>query len=482
MQFRKNVLKKAFLPLACSLLFLFLCLYRLPESYAVNGDMARDSLQSLRILKVKDITFIGPPLSIGQLGTRVTYFSSAIYYIGALGFALSSFSVLGPVVLIALINASALFPLYEIVKKKSPDNFLQLLGLLAYTTSPIVVLYSRLFWNPSPLIGLGVWGMYFLGRSSVLFGIVAALAVYFHYFGAALFMFGMLWYVLRKELYNSLKLLSTWLLLLSPFILFEIRNKFYLTTSFLVNARAGETSIVSTWQEHLKFFLELPVHLLGLLPDPFASRLLLVGPAAMWIGLGFWLLLSYKNRKNHYVYFLAAVALLTSLASYSYIRIQYFFIAIGALGQLSGFVSSQIKKGILIALILLQSVNTTYAITRPVHVSRNEAFLTIAQLEEVSEHISQTHQSGKSVNITENIRGDARAQYIRFFLERDGLPDLRNELDYQHLDELYVLTPSIQKTYKENRWEFTAGGATQLVSIHEVGQWQVLKFQKPLNQ
>ena len=156
MYFRKTSLKTYLLPSLACLLFLFLCLYRLPDTYAVNGDMARDSLQSLRILKSKDITFIGPPLSIGQLGTRVTYFSSAIYYIGALGLALSGLSVLGPVVLIALLNASAVFPLHQLIKRKTTDRFLHLLGLLAYITSPIVVMYSRLFWNPSPLIGLGL--------------------------------------------------------------------------------------------------------------------------------------------------------------------------------------------------------------------------------------------------------------------------------------------------------------------------------------
>lgn len=480
MQFWKGVLRNAFLPLTCTFLFLFLCLYRLPETYAVNGDMARDSLQSLRILREKEITFIGPPLSVGQLGTRVTYFSSAIYYIGALGLAVSGLSVLGPVVLILLMNASALFPLHQILKKKSSDGFVQMLGILAYATSPIVVMYSRLFWNPSPLIGLGVWGMFFLGRSAVLFGAVAALAVYFHYFGVLFFVFGMVYYLLKKERSNCLKLLSTWLLLLSPFIVFEIRNKFYLTSSFILNASSGGTSVLSTWQEHIRFFLELPLHLFGLLPDPFALRLLLVGPAAMWIGLGIWFVMVGKNWRNPNFYFVSLVALLTSMASTSYIRIQYFFIAIGAFWTLHGTGSSRAKKGLLVALILLQSVNTTYAISRPVHVARDEPFLTISQLEDVADYLIETHQTGKSINITENIRDDARAQYIRFFLEKNQLPDLRNELDYQHLDELYVLTPSIQKTYRENRWEFTAGCATQLVSVHTIGEWQVLKFQKPV--
>ena len=475
----RKVLLKQPLPILCYLLFLFLCLYRLPSTYAVNGDMARDSLQSLRILRSKEITFIGPPLSVGQLGTHVTYFSSAIYYLGALGLATSGFSVLAPIIMIAIINASAIFPLFQIMKSKSNDTFVQFLGLLIYVTNPIVVLYSRLFWNPSPLIGLGVWGTYFLGRSAILFAVIAAVSVYFHYFGVVFFIFGLVFYLKKKDYRNSLVMLSTWILVLSPFLLFEIKNKFYLTLSFIANATQGKSTLVSTWQEHTRFFLEMPIHVLGLMQDPFALRILTTGTAAMWIGLALWIFVGMNNRKNVAFYFIIVVAMLTALASTSYIRIQYFFVALGCISLLKGYGLVRVKKGFLVAIILLQSLNTVYAVTRPVHVAKNEAFLTISQLEDVSGYIIKTHKIGKSFNITENIRGDARAQYLRFFLEKNRLQDLKSELEYQHLDELYVLTPSLQKTFNENRWEFTAGGASELVDVYEIAQWKVLKFQKP---
>lgn len=479
MRFLRQIELRNIFPSICFLLFLFLCFYRLSETYAVNGDMARDSLQSLRILQSKDITFIGPPVSVGQLGTHITYFSSLIYYIGALGLAISGYSVLGPVVLIALINATAVFPLFQILRDRSRDQFMQFLGLLAYTTNPIIVVYSRLFWNPSPLIGLGIWGVYFLERSAFLFGIVAGVAVYFHYFGIALFIFGMVSYIQKKDRKSFLILLSTWICVMSPFILFEIRNKFYLTLSFVANITQGNGFIVSTWSEHVRFFLEMPVHILGLLPDPFAMRFLVIENAAMWIGLAVWIFVTVKNKRNSMFAYSVAVAALTACASASYIRIQYFFVALGSLWLLRGFGSAQTKKSFLVAIILLQSLNTSYALTSPVHVAKGEAFLTLSQLEEVSNYIKKTHESGKAVNITENIRGDARAQYIRFFLEKNELKDLKNELEYQNLDELYVLTPSREKTYRENRWEFTVGGATELVDEYEIAQWKVLKFQKP---
>ena len=172
-------------------------------------------------------------------------------------------------------------------------------------------------------------------------------------------------------------------------------------------------------------------------------------------------------------------ALTTSFASQSYIRIQYVFITFGAIWMFNVFVSKHLQKAFLIALILLQTMNTAYAISAPVHVAQGEPFPTISQLEEVSKYIAKSHQEGKSVNITENIRGDARAIYLRYFLEKNKVPDLRSELDYQHVDELYVLTPSLEKTKQENRWEFTASGNTDIAASHKVGQWYVLKFVRP---
>ncbi len=467
------------LPLSIFLLFLILCIYRLPETYAVNGDMARDSLQSLRILKSRDITFIGPPLSIGQLGTHVTYFSSAIYYIGALGLAISGLSLLGPVILIALFNASAVFPLYQLIKQKTTDPFLHLLGLLVYVTNPIAVLYSRLFWNPSPLIGLGIWGLYFLGRSPIAFGIIAALAVYFHYFGVLLLIYGVIQYLSKKQHKECLRAVLSAALCISPFLLFEIRNKFYLTSSFLFNITHSSSFSPNFWHEKAIFFLEMPFHLLGLLHDPFSLRLLSIGGVAMWAGMSIWIFVGIKNKKRPEFWYVVAAAITTALASQTYIRIQYFFIAFGAVWTLHGIQQKRFQKAFLVAIILLQSLNTAHALSSPVHVAQGEAFPTISQLEEVSRYIAAERQNGKSVNITENIRGDARAIYVRYFLEKNNLPDLSSELDYQHVDELFVLTPSLEKTVTENRWEFTASGNTHLESSEGIGQWYILKFVKP---
>ena len=76
---------------------LFFYTFNLRYTYFFSGDMARDTLASLRILNSKEITAIGPPLSFGQYGTREIYFSSLTYYAGALSLSFFNKDVLGPI-------------------------------------------------------------------------------------------------------------------------------------------------------------------------------------------------------------------------------------------------------------------------------------------------------------------------------------------------------------------------------------------------
>ena len=116
--------------------------------------------------------------------------------------------------------------------------------------------------------------------------------------------------------------------------------------------------------------------------------------------------------------------------------------------------------------------------TRPVHVAKTKHFCPQFQLEDVSGYIIKTHKIGKKFQYYRKYSRRCSSN-IYVFLEKIDFRDLKSELEYQHLDELYVLTPSLQKTFNENRWEFTAGGASELVDVYEIAQWKVLKFQNP---
>src|SRR5690606_15928936 len=108
----ENFFKRFWIPLVAILVFIILCIYNLENQYPFNGDSARDTLESLRILQTKEITLIGPPLSLGLNSTREVYFSSVIYYVTALALFISHNSIIATVVVMAVINASGIIPLY----------------------------------------------------------------------------------------------------------------------------------------------------------------------------------------------------------------------------------------------------------------------------------------------------------------------------------------------------------------------------------
>ena len=49
---------------------------------------------------------------------------------------------------------------------------------------------------------------------------------------------------------------------------------------------------------------------------------------------------------------------------------------------------------------------------------------------------------------------------------------------YDRIDTLYVITPSLDKTYKEDRWEFVASGPKKIAWEKDFGDLKLYKFIK----
>ncbi len=471
---RKSIIRLMFVSIA---LFLFLSLINIKDQYSFNGDSARDTLQSLRILKNREITFVGPPLSLGQNGQKETYFSSAIYYIGALGLLVGGNNPIAPVILVALLNASGIIPLILILKKRNYISRDIILITFLYVTNPIVINYSRIFWNPSPLIGLSLWGAYAFTRSPVLFGIVGGIVLYFHYFGGLLFVVGAALYGKDKKCTALLKATGACVVSLVPFLYFELRNKFYLTQSFLYNVQhAPAQEFVA---EKLNILLTLPAVMLGLSNDYFGTRLIDFAQYSPILGIMLWVGFLKAQNKTWKSLFLYSAVILTVIVSKDNARLQYLFIGFG--GLLAYCIPKLNKRSahIVVFIILLQLINTVFSITHSAHIFGGRPFPTIPQLEKIHSLIVDLHKPGKRFNVTENVTGDARAAYVRFFFEKTQTPlsfDLQNEFTYENLDELYVVTPSLQKTLKEQRWELTATKNLTLKKSETVGSFILLQY------
>ncbi len=114
------------------LISLFFYLFNLRYTYFFSGDVARDTLASLRILKNKEITVIGPPLSFGQYGTREIYFGSLTYYFGALGLWLTKNDVLGPVYINIFLMIVGILSFYKLSQFYIKNKYQALLATCLY--------------------------------------------------------------------------------------------------------------------------------------------------------------------------------------------------------------------------------------------------------------------------------------------------------------------------------------------------------------
>jgi hypothetical protein len=100
----------------------------------------------------------------------------------------------------------------------------------------------------------------------------------------------------------------------------------------------------------------------------------------------------------------------------------------------------------------------------------------IIDLEKVAKLIAQDHPH-TPFNITENITGDSRMLYLRYFVYRDTKGDgLGDPTEYMGLHTLYVLTPSLDKTLEENRWEFRATSNLRLTKQWKIKEYKLLRF------
>ena len=82
-------------------------------------------------------------------------------------------------------------------------------------------------------------------------------------------------------------------------------------------------------------------------------------------------------------------------------------------------------------------------------------------------------------NITENFIGDARALYLRFFIERNNkIPKPNNEISYTNLKTLFVFAPSFEIVKQEGRWEFLATPNLKLTKRYKIDKNKYLfKFE-----
>lgn len=480
----KNLILIIILIIACVFYY-----YRLHQTFVMAGDTARDLIGAMEIWQNKEITVVGGPVNTISNNPIQVFFGSLYLYFGLLGLLIFNFDPVASVfmnIALTLVSIPFFFLLSkEILKKKS----LALLATFIYSCSPIAVALVRSYWQPNTVISLSVFVWFFflypykkfVGKY-FLAGLLSGIIFDIHYMNIIPIALYIIFLFFRKNKSCFIYAILGFLLAVSPLIAFEIKNQF-----FLIKAFVGTFGGFSTFSERtLNPFLSMDIffYIFGLGPAQYFIPALfnwtfnyriVVGSV---IGIAYIFFLFKKQKLlNLEIIGVILIGLIVGwyFEKWHILALRY-MLSIYPLFIISfvAFLSSFRTKLVLILLIpmLLLSIKI---ITHRLDPNMKEDYYPVDKIEEISNTIVSDNPMG-AYNVTENILGDAQSLSFRYFLLRDAKVKPQPVEIYDRIDTLYLITPSLDKTYKEDRWEFNASGPKKIVWEKDFGDLQLYKF------
>lgn len=212
-------------------------LWSLNDDFHFMGDQGRDALIVSRIFTQKDLVFVGPVMSVGNI------YLGPFYYYFMLPFLLLTYpSPVGPVYAVALTNIATVALLYVVGRKLVSDRA-ALLAAAFMAISVVSITNSRFSWNPNiiPCVALlMVFCSFFAWKRNPLYwvavGACFGVIIQLHYvtllsgLAAGLLLLWQLFEqrknkkMLRKIVLSALGGIGVAILLLSPLMLFDSKH------------------------------------------------------------------------------------------------------------------------------------------------------------------------------------------------------------------------------------------------------------------
>lgn len=479
-----------------TLIGLFFYAFRLGSTQVFTNDTARDTLKALQIWQNKELTLIGPPASFSLNTIREVYFGSLYLYIGILGLIAANWHPLGAVLPNTILFTLSI-PLFYLFAIQSKDKFKSTIATVLYTLSPITVAHARFFWNPNLIIPFATLFWLLITRISknnkintfysVSAGLVAGIMFNFHYITILPIIGYLLILFIGKQRLKVLLVLSGSLVTSLPILIFELKNNFYLSQSVwfnLSNIQSGlqpqKLAILHKLDQLINIFRAI----LGFKPAEidyptlFTPNLIMLVSTVLIICL-----IIILNRKqiyqfnSSYIFPLIISIVITIYFSFEKdLLIRYLFVTYPLLIWLITTIFYNPKYKFLSLLIFIPVIySSTYILYDDPKLGKS--YIALQEIEKICQKIVQDLPQAR-YNITENIRGDARAMAFRYCLNKDTKVKPQDELSYTGLSTLYVVSPSLEKIYQEHRWEFTASSPWELVKSQKIDSIYLFKFIK----
>lgn len=223
----------------------YLRLWKIRDYMTFLGDEGRDVLVVKKFILDGDVPFIGPTASVGGFFLGPLY-----YYLMAPFLWLFRLDPVGPAVMVAVFGVATIYLLFR-MGKEFYGTFAGFTAAILYALSPLVVAHSRSSWNPNVVPFFALLYIYSLYKALTtsskwwyfLVGISFGAGIQLHY----LFLFLLPVSIVTVLIYNKKNLIKEYawgvvgfLLLLIPFLGFEIKNHFLNTSTLFKFLTAGK--------------------------------------------------------------------------------------------------------------------------------------------------------------------------------------------------------------------------------------------------
>ncbi len=462
----------------------------LKGSLGFFDDTARDTIHVLEIVKQRELTLIGPPMSIGLFGIREVYFGSLALYIAAIGLLAGKLDVTGAIYPNIFFFTVSIYFFHKLVRYLTDSKKSQILSTILYALSPVTVTFARFFWNPNLTIPFSVffWLLIVRKYSSeprkvigyLCAGCIGGVMVNFHYVSLISVLFCILLFLFQRKIFYSIVVTLGFLVGSTPLILFELKHKFYLTNALLYNLTHRVSS--QTVGDKVLHFFSSTFTIVGIKPSEITHPTIIMSTPFFYYIIAcfitFLIITSFHRIPKKGRVFLIPILLLNLAAvamSAGIYNVHYIFPAYPLFIWYIGHLISSLNNRFLSALIIGLAAASSLLIPYDIHNIKKD-YLSITEIESIAQYIVHDNPN-PPYNMTENITGGAQAIPFRYILERDAKVPINDKTSYIGLKTLYVVTYDIQKTYRENRYEFYATPNKVLTKEVNFNEVKLYKFE-----
>ena len=464
--------------------------WRLEALTTFAADQGYDFLIVKRMLVDGKFTLLGPKIGpYDQIGNL--YLGPAYYYLIAPFLLIFNFDPIGPAVLTVLLSILTIFVIY-LICVKFINKTTAILASSLYAFNVELIDQSRAPSNPHLIpffasififsllclpIGNKSKGGFFL-KQTIIWSSVAgfALGIMFqlHYLASSLIFPLIIILVLNKSLKKILLIGFSFLLAISPQVIFELRHKFFITNLILKHFQSGTS--ISTLDRFSDHFLQSQKTLIFVFThiDKYLALTVLI----LIILVSLFVFKFKKTRQPILLLTLTVIFGLIFASLYSgSVGLHYFATIYPSIVILIAVAASYILiflKSLTLKTVFILAIFQFFAINfLNLNLSRKEGYTmpkgwNLPGVKKVSQIIAGDVEKSTKFNIAATLDGDTRARPYRYLVEIIGKTPQQVE-QYPFSDVNYLITRGDQNSIKSYTvWEVSSFRPFEIISTWEI--------------